>query len=104
MVSLAWLIENRRSLHSLEASSVLENSQLFCWFGNRVVVTMLSDLPTALRSETLVRNDFRTIWDDLVLNRAHEASGGVPQVNFNVANALVPEELRQKLGEMMAPH
>jgi hypothetical protein len=41
-----------------------------------VVVTMLSDLPTALRSETLVRNDFRTIWDDRVLNPAYEAFGG----------------------------
>ena len=47
---------------------------------------MLSELPTALRSETLVRNDFRTIWNDRVLNRAYEAFGGVPQVNFKAAN------------------
>ncbi|HWU41676.1 MAG TPA: DUF362 domain-containing protein, partial [Candidatus Acidoferrum sp.] len=102
MVSLAWLLENRRSGLPAEVGALDDpyRSQLFVSIGNHWVVNKLDGLGSALASERLTRNDINTIWDDRVLHRAFEVLGGVPLVTLASANTALPEALKQRLGEM----
>lgn len=102
MVSLAWLLENRRTGLSSEPDALNDpyRSQLFVSIGNHWVVTNLDGLESALASERLARNDIHTIWDDRGLNRAYEVLGGVPPVTLASANSAIPEDLKRRLGEM----
>lgn len=102
MVSLAWLLENRRTGLPAEPGALDDpyRSQLFVSIGNHWVVNKLDGLESALASERLSRNDIHTIWDDRVLNRAYEVLGGVPAVTLAAANTAVPEALKRRLGEM----
>ncbi len=99
MVSLAWLLENRKLVpaEKKKGSKDPYQSQMIVSIGTRVVVRWLGGLGSALTVEKLTRNDIDTIWDDRVLNRAYWLWEGVPSVNLVEANGAVPGELRQEL-------
>ena len=102
MVSLAWLLENRRHIPQSEKNDFRDSSQLFARLGNRTVVSWLSGWGMALVAETLSKNDLNNIWDDRVLIHACEVFGGVPQINLEQANKEFPENLKTRLGMMTA--
>jgi uncharacterized protein (DUF362 family) len=103
MISLAWLIENRRAMPPVAKKSFRDSSRLLASLGNRVVVGLLSDWKTALASETLTKNALDSIWDDRVLNHAYRVFGGRPEIALRVANNLVPLDLQKRLTEMTTP-
>jgi len=102
MVSLAWLLENRRIMPQSEKYDFRDSSQWFARLGNRMVVSWLSGWGTAWAAETLTKNDLNTIWDDRVLIHAYKVFGGVPGVTIETANKTVPEDLKKRLSEMTA--
>jgi uncharacterized protein (DUF362 family) len=105
MVSLAWLLQNRSSIPPSEKDCWFKdpyNSQLIVSFANKYyIVRKLGGWGSAFASEKLSRNDINTIWDDRVLNRAYQVLGGKPEVILQVANNAVPEDLRNRLSEMV---
>jgi uncharacterized protein (DUF362 family) len=105
MVSLAWLLDNRRNLPPTEAGSLKDpyKSQLFVRIGNHWVVNKLDGLGAALSSERLTRNDINAVWDDRALTHAHQVFGGTPRVVLETANDGIPEDLKIRLGEMTSP-
>jgi uncharacterized protein (DUF362 family) len=102
MVSLAWLLENRRITPRSKKNDFRDTSEVFAWLANHVVVGWLGGLRPALDSETLVKNDLNTIWDDRVLVHACNIFGGVPEVSLQAANNTVPEDLKRRLTRMTA--
>ena len=102
MISLAWLIEIRRAM-SPSRDSFRDKSQLLAWFGNRVVVGLLSDWRVALASEPFTKNALDCIGDDRALNHAYRVLGGRPEIVLEAANDLVPEDLQRRLGRMSTP-
>jgi uncharacterized protein (DUF362 family) len=102
MISLAWLIETRRTMPPAR-DSFRDKSRLLARFGNRVVVGLLSDWKTALTSEALTKNALDSIGDDWGLNHAHRVLGGRPEIALKVVNDLVPEDLQRRLSEMSTP-
>ena len=54
----------------------------------------------AVGSERLVRNDLETIWDDRVLRRAFQISGGIHRLSLIEANSAVSDDLKRRLAEM----
>jgi len=104
MVSLAWLLENRKlaPLPEKKGSSDPYTSQVIVGFGNRLVVKWLGGIGQALTSERLIRHDINTIWDDRVLNRAYHLWNGVPRVNLINVNDTVPNDVRQNLANMVS--
>ncbi|MFN2292500.1 MAG: hypothetical protein ACK2UC_15010, partial [Anaerolineae bacterium] len=102
MISLAWLIETRRTMPPA-IDSFRDESRLLASLGNRVVVGLLSDWKTALTSEALTKNALDSIEDDRVLNHAYRVLGGRPEIVLEVVNDLVPEELRRRLSDMSTP-
>ena len=102
MVSLGWLILGREAI-PLGIRQTLRTSRALTGFANRVVVGLLSDWKTALASETLSPNPVESIGDDRVLNRAYQVLGGRPEIDLRAANDLVPDDLRERLGEMITP-
>jgi len=100
MISLAWLIENRRAMPLADRDSFRDSSRLLASFANRVVVGLLSDWKTALASQTLTKNALDSIWDDRVLNHAYQVFGGRPEIALEAANDLVPDGLQKRLNEM----
>jgi len=104
MVSLAWLLENRRNIPPSEKDWFNDpyNSQLIVNSANKYyVVSKLGGWGPAFASEKLTRNDINTIWDDRVLNRAYQVFGGMPKVILEAGNNAVPENLRNRLSEMV---
>jgi uncharacterized protein (DUF362 family) len=100
MVSLAWLLENRRNIPESEKDDFLDTSKVASRFANHIVISWLGGWGPALASETLTKNDLGTIWDDRVLTHAYEVFGGVPGVLLETAGTALPEELKKRLGEM----
>jgi len=102
MVSLAWLLENRRNIPPSEGDALKDpyRSQFFVSVGNHWVVTNLDGLGAAFASERLTRNDINAIWDDRALNHAYQIFGGTPLVVLEAANDTLPEDLKKRLGEM----
>ena len=105
MVSLAWLLENRRNIPPSEKDWWFKdpyNSQLIVNFINKYyIVRKLGGWESAFASEKLSRKDINTIWDDRVLNRAYQVLGGKPKVILQAANDAVPEDLRSRISEMV---
>ncbi len=104
MVSLAWLLQNRRNIPSSEKDWLNDpyNSPLIVNSANKYyVVRKLGGWGPAFESEKLTRNDINTIWDDRVLNRAYQVFGGMPKVILQAANNAVPEDLRNRISEMV---
>jgi uncharacterized protein (DUF362 family) len=102
MVSLAWLLDNRRHISPSEVDEFVDSSQLVAGIGNRWVVSKLGGWRSAMASERLTKNKLNTIWDDRVLNHACRVFGGVPKVILEAANEALREDLRKRLGEMTA--
>jgi len=102
MVSLAWLLENRRIIPASERDSFLDTSEVVSRVGNHMVTNWLGGWGPALASETITKNILNTIWDDRVLTRSYEIFGGVPAVLLEAANSALPEDLKKRLGRMTA--
>jgi len=102
MVSLAWLLDNRRHISPSEMDEFVDNSQSVAGIANRWVVGKLGGWRPALSSERLTKNKVKTIWDDQVLNHAYRVFGGVPKVILEAANGALREDLKKKLSEMTA--
>lgn len=105
LVSLSWLLENRERIPAAEKDWFKDpyDSQLVVNLANHWVVSKLGGWGPVFDTEKLVRNDFNTVWDDRVLNRACQVFGGVPPVFLEAANDLVPESLKKRLEEMVIP-
>jgi hypothetical protein len=102
MVSLAWLLENRRIIPASERDDFRDNSKMVPRVANHMVTNWLGGWGQALASETLTKNSLNTIWDDRVLTHSYEIFGGVPAVLLESANTAVPEAVKNRLGRMMA--
>jgi uncharacterized protein (DUF362 family) len=101
MVSLAWLLENRKLAPEEEKKGTKDwyKSQMMVSLGTRVVVNWLGGFGSAMTVEKLTRNDINTVWDDRVLNRAYWLWDGVPKVNLVSANDGLPDDIKRKLTE-----
>jgi uncharacterized protein (DUF362 family) len=102
MVSLAWLLENRRHMPADQKDGFLDGSPVVARLANTWVVGRLGGVRPAIASDALVKNDLGTIRDDRVLNRAYQIFGGAPKVTLEMVNGMLPEELRKRLEEMTA--
>ncbi|MRR38077.1 DUF362 domain-containing protein, partial [bacterium] len=89
MVSLAWLLDNRRSMPDSEKNGYMDTSTIVPRVGNHMVVNWLGGMGQALSSDTLIKNPLNTIWDDRVLNRSHDLLGGIPGIVLKAAGNAV---------------
>lgn len=104
MVSLAWLLKNRRDVPASEKDWFNDpyESQLIVNSANKYfVVRKLGGWAPAFDSEKLTRNDIKTIWADRVLNRAYQVFGGMPKVTLQPANNAVPDDLKKQIDTMI---
>jgi uncharacterized protein (DUF362 family) len=101
MVSLAWLLENRRRMPADRRDGFMDNSPTVARLANYWVVGKLGGLKPVIASDRLIKNDLETLRDDRVLNRACQILGGAPRVTVEAANGTLPEGLRKSLEEMM---
>ena len=99
MVSLAWLLENRRNFPTSGKEWFKDNSQWVARIANHYVVSKLGGWGPTLASEKLTKNDINAIWDDRVLNHAYQVFGVMPQVILEAANNAIPEDLKKRLTE-----
>jgi uncharacterized protein (DUF362 family) len=104
MVTLAWLLQNRRAMSDEEKADSRDPYQRQVVVGNlnRLVVMRLGGPREAARAERLLRNDIDSIWDDRVLNRAYEVFGGIPQVKLVDVRDSVPQEVEEGLAGMVS--
>lgn len=102
MVSLAWLLENRRIIPASKRDGFIDESKLVPMIANHIVTSWLGGWGPALASETLTKNSLNTIWDDRVLTHSYEIFGGVPAILLESANSALPEALKNRLGRMTA--
>jgi uncharacterized protein (DUF362 family) len=104
MVSLAWLLENRKLAPDSEKEGRRDpyNLQTAVSIANRVVTRWLGGIGAALSAERLTRNDIGAVWDDRTLNRAFWLSGGVPRVALLDYADSVPSAVKQTLAGMVS--
>lgn len=100
MASLAWLLDNQQTATPADQlDSTLDDpnrSEFVVNVANWVVNLWLgSGISGAFSAETLKRYDMDTIWDDRVLARAFEISGGVPHLDFAMLG--VPDDVQSRL-------
>ena len=100
MVSLAWLLENRRMIPASERDGFIETSKVVPRFANHMVTRWLGGWEPALASETLTKNSLNAIWDDRVLTHSYDICGGVPSILLESANNAVSDALMNQLGRM----
>jgi uncharacterized protein (DUF362 family) len=100
MVSLAWLLYNRTLLPAKSQNTYRDTSTTVAKFGNMLVVKWLSNWVKALASETLLKNDVTSIWDDRVLNHAYKVFGGMPNIYLENVQDSVPHNLIATLRKM----
>ena len=101
-VSLAWLLDTQRTATPAAArDGVFDDPNrrgLFVNLVNRFINIWLDGgLGSVLSAETLERYDLDTIWDDRILARAFELSGGAPRLDLAPAGAGLPGALRDRL-------
>ena len=72
MVSLAWLLENKRTMPDTEKNGFIDTSKLIPRLANHVLVGWLGGWGQALNSEAFNKKTLNAVWDDLVLNHAYE--------------------------------
>jgi uncharacterized protein (DUF362 family) len=99
MVSLAWLLENRRLIPSDQKGKFADNSPIVAWLANYWVVQRLGGWKPILSADRLIKNDLTTIWDDRVLNRAYQVFHGLPKVVLLEVNR-IPIDLKNRLSAM----
>jgi uncharacterized protein (DUF362 family) len=104
MVSLAWLLHNRRAMSEKERAGSRDpyQSQVIVGNLNRLVVRRLGGRGEAAHAEKLLRNDIDSIWDDRVLNRAYEVFGGIPEVKLVDVGESVPQDVKEGLTSMVS--
>jgi uncharacterized protein (DUF362 family) len=102
MVSLAWLLENRRIIPASERDGFIDTSKVVPRVANHMVTSWLGGWGPALASETMTKNSLNTIWDDRVLTHSYDIFGGVPAILLESANSVLPEALKKSLGRMTA--
>jgi len=102
MVSLAWLLENRRIIPASERDGFIDTNTVVPRVGNHMVTSWLGGWGQALASETMTKNSLNSIWDDRVLNHSYDIFGGVPVILLESANSALPETLKNRLGRMTA--
>lgn len=102
MVSLAWLLENRRIIPASERDGFIDKSKVVPRVANHMVTSWLGGWGPALTSETLTKDSLNTIWDDRVLTHSYEIFGGVPAILLESANNAVPDAVKNRLGSMTA--
>jgi uncharacterized protein (DUF362 family) len=102
MVSLAWLLLGRLQTPKWQLVwfNDPDKSQFIVNMANRWIVSMLGNIVDAFQSDTLIKNDIKTIWEDRTLNRAYQLFGGRPVIDLKAANDLVPGELKKSLTDM----
>lgn len=100
MVSLAWLLENRRIIPVSERGGFIDTNEVVPRVANHMVTYWLGGWKPALASETLTKNSLDTIWDDRVLNHSYNILGGVPDALLEAANSALPETLKNRLARM----
>jgi uncharacterized protein (DUF362 family) len=100
MVSLAWLLENRNIIPASERNGFIDTNKVFPRLANHAVTSWLGGWRAALESETMNKNDLKTIWDDRVLSRSYDMFGGVPAVLLESANSALSDALKNRLGRM----
>ena len=100
MVSLAWLLENRRNISLAGMERFKDSSPWVATIGNYYVVNKLGGWGPTLASEKLIKNDIQAIWDDRVLNQAYQVFAGIPKVILEAANNALPEDLKNRLSKM----
>ena len=100
MVSLAWLLENRRHIPADKQDGFVDTSPLVARLANYFVVGKLGGWKQTIASDTLIKNDLKTIWDDRVLNHAYQIFGGVPKLTITAANTALPADLKKLLSKM----
>ncbi|MGZ6274991.1 MAG: DUF362 domain-containing protein [Syntrophales bacterium] len=102
MVSLAWLLENRRIIPASERDDFRDKSKMVPRVANHMVTSWLGGWGQALASETLTKDTLNTIWDDRVLTRSYEIFGGLPAILMESANSAAPEAVKKRLARMTA--
>jgi uncharacterized protein (DUF362 family) len=102
MISLAWLLENRRMIPASEQDGFMDTSKVVPRIANHILNVWLGGWGAALASETMTKNCLDTIWDDRVLTRSYDLFGGVPHILPVSANSAVPETLKHLLVRMTA--
>jgi uncharacterized protein (DUF362 family) len=102
MVSLAWLLENRRTIPDSEKNGFMDTGKVPPKFANRMVVGWLGGWGQALTSEPFNKDTLNSVWDDRALNHAYEVFGGVPEIILESSNDIVPVDLKRRLNEMTA--
>ncbi len=100
MASLAWLLESQQTATPVDQrTSVMDDpnqSELVVNLVNRFINLWLDGgLSSPFTAQTLERYDMDRIWDDRVLARAFEISGGVPHLEYAAVD--VPEAVQQRL-------
>ena len=104
MISLAWLLQNRKTMSEEENKSARDpyKRQFIVSNTNRFVVLLLGSFGEAWNAEKLVRNDIDSVWDDRVLNRAYEVFGSIPQVKLVDGEDSVSKDIKKKLMDMVS--
>jgi uncharacterized protein (DUF362 family) len=98
MVSLAWLLENRKKTPQKELQSYCDVSKRFANSSNRKTVYMLSRKRiSTLRTKKLRKADILTIWDDPILKYAFVIFGGIPKIEIKSINNTIPDDLLNNL-------
>lgn len=105
MASLAWLLENQQTATPADQRDGMfddpNRSAFVVNLANRLVNVWLGGgLSGAFSAETLERFDMDTIWDDRVLARAFEISGGVPHLDYAMLD--VPRDVQARLAAATA--
>ena len=102
MVSLAWLLENRRRIPASQKDGFVDTNPIVARLANYWVVSKLGGLKPAIASDKLIKNDLKTVWDDRVLNRACNIFGGVPKLTLRTVNKSLPADIKNRLSVMIA--
>lgn len=102
MVSLAWLLENRRIIPASEKDGFIDTSNVVSRVANHMVTSWLGGWGSAFASETITKNSLNTIWDDRILTHSYGIFGGVPAVRLEAANSAISEALKKRLDQMTA--
>lgn len=100
MVSLAWLLDNRRTTPEDKRDGVIDDpnqSAFVVSMANRIVNGFLGGWGKAFSADALDPWSLETVWDDKVLRRAFEVFGGVPPIELVDANGAVPDAIRSAL-------
>ncbi|MBN1381667.1 MAG: DUF362 domain-containing protein [Deltaproteobacteria bacterium] len=102
MVSMAWLLENRRNIPVSVRDGFIDTNKVVPRIVNHIITSWLGGWGAALASETMIKNSLNTIWDDRVLIHSYNIFGGVPAIRLESANNTFPDTLKNRLGEALA--